>query len=246
MSDPRESLVPLLESSSHLVESKKGEYASAANNLQALLEERLQQYFSSEKIERNETYATLRDVQLATAKEALTSMEKIEQVLVLDHTSGTTEKPLLGTRDLAQLRTMVALIFKWGTEPLMAEINETWTVDTKGKGRRIVQVDEEDRDYATVASIVSRIMKILFPMGVQGSLSPTMISTTLTNKHLVDILRCSIPLGWLPQSLSTPATPTVDHLRPYTMRLLSMYVVGILWEARRIDVLCADCHLRCS
>ncbi|KAF6762641.1 hypothetical protein DFP72DRAFT_876446 [Ephemerocybe angulata] len=231
MPDLRDALIPLLESSSHLLESKKGEDASAASNLQSLLQERLQNYYSHEGIEPTVSISSLQGAQLATAKEALSALERIEKVLLLDDTTDATQKPLLGTRDLAQIRTLISLVFKWGTEPLLKSMNDTWKVDEKGKGRRIIEADVEDESYATVSNIVTRVMTILFPQGVKGNMSPTVISSTLTNRHLVDILRCSIPLGWLPPSLSTPAMPTIDHLRPFTMRLLSTLSPAMLISA---------------
>jgi hypothetical protein len=216
-------LSALLESSSHLLESKKDEYASAGGNLQTLLQERLHNYYSNRGIESRTRFDTLQDVQLATATEALSVLEGIESILTQEDPSDATQRPLLGTRDLARLRTLTGLVFKWGTEPLLKQVNDTWKVDLKGKGRRIVEVEIEDQGYATLSSLITRIMTILFPNGVQGNnMSPTFISTTLTKKHLVDILRPSILLGWLPASLSTTSAPTIDHLRPFTMRLLSM------------------------
>ncbi|TEB30240.1 hypothetical protein FA13DRAFT_579051 [Coprinellus micaceus] len=94
-----------------------------------------------------------------------------------------------------------------------------------------MEVDTKDEGYTAASDVITRVMSILFPNGVQGNLSPTAIATTLTNKHLVDIFRCSIPLGWLPPSLSTLAIPTVDHLRPFTMRLLSTLSPALLISA---------------
>jgi hypothetical protein len=224
MSNLRDSILPLLESSSTLLESRKGEDASAAGDLQTLLQERLANFYSHEGLKRNSNFASLQDAQLATAKEALSSLERVEQFLLLDVSSDSTQNPVLGTRDLAQLRILISLVFKWGTEPLLSQINDTWRVDLGGKGRRVMEVDTKDEGYTAASDMITRVMSILFPNGVQGNLSPTAIATTLTNKHLVDIFRCSIPLGWLPPSLSTLAIPTVDHLRPFTMRLLSTYV----------------------
>lgn len=222
MSDIRNSILPLLESSRRLLESNKGEDTNPPGDLQALLQERLANYYAHEGSQSNLHFESLQDAQLATASAALSSLEKIEHILVLENPSDTMQGPLLGTRDLAQLRTLISLVFKWGTGPRLARINDTWKVDLKGKGRRIMEVDQPDQGYSVLSDMITRVMSILFPNGVQGSLSPTIIATTLTNKHLADILRCSLPLGWLPPSLSTPAMPTVDHLRPFTMRLLSM------------------------
>ena len=56
----------LLESSSHLLESKKEEYANAGGNLQTLLQERLHNYYSSQGIESRTRFETLEDAQMAT------------------------------------------------------------------------------------------------------------------------------------------------------------------------------------
>lgn len=216
-------LKALLDSSSHLLESKQKqeENVNAGGDLQNLLQQRLDNYYSSQGIEQGTPFESLGDVQLATATESLSLLERIEAILLQLNLPGAPEKPFLGSRDLGRLRTLISLVFKWGTEPLLKRVNDTWQVDPKGKGSRIVEVEDRDQSYATLSSITTRIFAILLPNGVHGNISSTFIATTLTSRHLMDILRPSITLGWLPASLSTTSMPTIDHLRPLTMCLLS-------------------------
>jgi len=239
--DLHTSVARLLESATLLLESKRDENTGSSSNLKQLLQDRLRKFYQHEGRAVLETFCAISDVQLCTAQEALGMLERIERVLLQEDLSN--PKPLLGTRDCSNIRTLISLVFKWGTAPLLARVHETWKVDLKGK-RKIVEVLEEDVSYSTLSDITTRIMGILFPNGVQGVLSTTFISTTLTNRHLVDIFRASIPLGWLPPSLSTSATPTINHLRPFTMRMLALYVALMLVSSKlkHIDAITQGCR----
>jgi len=136
------------------------------------------------------------------------------------------EVPLIGTRDISQLRTLLSIIFKWGTEPLLAHIQVVWP--SRGdnhaqSGSKILDVDNASQSYVKLTSMTRRLLSLLFPRGVHGTMPQTLITTTLLNRHTTDFLRPGIVLGWVPKALSTESFSAVDDLRPFIMRLMSMY-----------------------
>jgi len=62
----------------------------------------------------------------------------------------------------------------------------------------------------------------LFPRGVHGTIPQTLITSTILNRHVTDILRPGIALGWVPKALSTESFLVADDLRPFIMRLMSI------------------------
>jgi hypothetical protein len=136
------------------------------------------------------------------------------------------EVPLIGTRDISQLRTLLSIVFKWGTEPLLAYIQVAWPAARNAhvpSGSKILDVDDASQSYAKLTTITRRLLSLLFPRGVHGTIPQTLITSTLLNRHVTDLLRPGIALGWVPKALSTGPLSVVDDFRPLVMRLMSMY-----------------------
>ncbi|TFK28768.1 hypothetical protein FA15DRAFT_633184 [Coprinopsis marcescibilis] len=220
------SLSDILRNATNLLhlDSSEGNPTSPPN-LKALLDERLRT--SKRQPERPES-STLASAQLATATEALTVVETVNAILLLEDTSAI---PLLGIRDWRTIRTLISLVFKWGIEPLVLSFSELWATNPKAKTGQIVEVDSKNEEYRTVTDLTTRFMLLLFPQGVKGDLSPTSIATEVAGKYTADILRPAMVLGWLPKSLATQSLPVVDHLRPFAMRLLSILTPALVINA---------------
>ncbi|KAJ7498954.1 hypothetical protein FB451DRAFT_1334528 [Mycena latifolia] len=62
---------------------------------------------------------TLQELELTTATEALNVLEKVQEIL-------DREDAAIGTRDLAELRTLAAIAFKWGVDPLLSRAMLAW------------------------------------------------------------------------------------------------------------------------
>ncbi|KAI0317004.1 hypothetical protein OF83DRAFT_1276666 [Amylostereum chailletii] len=138
---------------------------------------------------------------------------------------GPGEPPKIGTRDISQLRTLLSIVVKWGTEPLLARLQPHWPSKPTARappGPRIVDLADTTGDHDRLASLALRLFALLFPRGVHGSVPQTLLSTAILNRHLADLLRPALALGWLPKSLSSASSPAVDALRPFVMRVLSM------------------------
>ncbi|KAF5364260.1 hypothetical protein D9756_000652 [Leucocoprinus leucothites] len=194
------------------------------HGLESVLKSRLSHYYSSRNEEWvDENVTTLQDAELLTAREALAVVERIQKLLGIEDDDVV---PAIGTRDLSQIRTILSLVFKWGTEPILNRVKETWPtkspIPVAGSSSRIVDLSTVSRDYFLLSELTLRILGLLLPNGVHGKLPQSLITTTLLRQHLVDILRPSLALGWLPRSLSTENMPVVDSIRPLVMRLLSI------------------------
>jgi hypothetical protein len=212
-------LTAILQAATQLLPAERGgTNVPASTSLENLLVGRLQAYLREQGEGSGETrheWNSLSDVELATATEALSIVESADAILRSDADIS------LGTRDWRTLRTLISLIFKWGTEPLLASVCEIWIAGTNDmKARRIVEVDTKVKDYQLLSQFTTRIMTLLFPNGLKDTLSQTLIGTGIAERHILDLLRSSLTLGWLPKALSTSSLPVVDHLRPFTMRLL--------------------------
>jgi hypothetical protein len=232
-----EELSRCLAAGSLLIHSEK---SGPAPNLRAVLLSRLTQYRAQRGFPEHDYGGfSLERVQEETAEEALSVVETVQRILDQDegvrpapeippHSSEDApgEVPLIGTRDISQLRTLLSIVFKWGTEPLLAHIHVVWPSrgDSRAQsGSMILNIDDAPHMYAQLTSMTRRLLSLLFPHGVHGAIPQTLITTTLLNRHITDLLRPGISLGWVPKGLSTESFPAVDDLRPLLMRLMSMY-----------------------
>lgn len=196
------------------------------HNLKSVLESRLSQYYTSRNQEfTSSCLQSLRDAELLTACEALSVVEQIQKLLVIDNDAVV---PAISTRDLSQIRTLLSLIFKWGTGPVLKQVTEAWPTKssnsdgTAGPSSKIVDLSNLRGDYDLLSRLTLRILELIFPNGVYGKLTQSLITTTLLDRYLVDVLQPSFALGWLPKSQSTEDIPVVNEIRPLAMRLLSM------------------------
>ena len=228
-----EELSRYLSAGSLLIQSEKG---SPAPNLRAVLLTRLAQYRAQCGLpECDCDDFSLEQAQEETAQGALSVVENVQRILDQDegmrlapnvpsHSKEDEpgEVPLIGTRDISQLRTLLSIVFKWGTEPLLAKVQVVWPA-RGGITGQLFDVDDAPQLYAKLTTTIRRLLSLLFPRGVHGTIPQTLITSTLLNRHITDLLRPGIALGWIPKALSTETFAVVDDLRPFIMRLMTMY-----------------------
>lgn len=190
-------------------------------DLKFILESRLSRYYSSHSQKWiPESGTSIRDIQLLTAREALTVIERIQNILTIEDDAIV---PVIGTRDLNQIRTLLSLVFKWGIEPLLDQVKEAWPAkSTDDSPSRILDISNISNDYPLLVQLIRRILGLILPAGEHGKVPQSLITTTLLGRHLVDVLHPALTVGWLPKSLSSETMPVVDSVRPLIMRLLSM------------------------
>jgi hypothetical protein len=223
-----EQLSRWLSAGSLLIHSEKG---GSATNLREVLLARLVQYRAQRGLpERDDGDFSLEQAQEETVQEALSVVESVQEMLDQDTHSApdispddASREPAIGTRDISQLRTLLSIVFKWGTEPLLGHVQVVWPA--KGRTQtQLVDANDAPRSYERLTTMTRRLLSLLFPRGVHGTLPQTLITSSLLHRHVTDILRPSIALGWVPKALFPESFPVVDDFRPLVMRLMSMYV----------------------
>ncbi|KAH7916099.1 hypothetical protein BJ138DRAFT_1122026 [Hygrophoropsis aurantiaca] len=203
--------------------------ANQDHDLKALLSSRLTQFYTSLG-EKNESYDrdSLEEIQLKTAQAALRVVERVQQTLDYNEAtvnSGTSsnDAPAIGTRDLTVLRTLLSMVFRWSVEPILSRLSFAWPSNILPKGpSKIIDLTSTPDDYKTLSTITTHLMGILFPRGIKDPMPQTLITTTILNRHISELLRPCIALGWLPRSLSCDEMSTRDDLRPLVLHLLDI------------------------
>ena len=200
--------------------------AEPSPDLKTALFNRLCRYYELRGSKRDDLEnLSLSDLQLLTAEEALNTVSDVHKILSQDtHAEGHGQdvSGALGTRHLAQLRTLISVVFKWGVETLLSHCLQIWPTKP-GEVLGITPSEEVLKQYDSLVAMTNRLMGMIFSGG-SGPLSVTHITAAINDDHLIDLLRPCLALGWLPKSLSTESIVSCDSLRPATLRLLSMYV----------------------
>jgi hypothetical protein len=210
-----------------LVESSA---AAPSPDLKSVLVHRLSRYYDRRGSGSISDSKSLEETQFITAREALSVICRVQNVLGGADTdaTGTTDIPLIGTRDLGEIRTLLSVVFKWGVEPLLSKVVLAWPSRRAPSGPRIIDLTTSAEDYELLSSFVADLMILLFPRGLQGGISQTLITTTVLERHATDILRPCITLGWVPKSIASESRPPLDTARSFTMRLLSLYAFVLI------------------
>ncbi|KIY48145.1 ARM repeat-containing protein [Fistulina hepatica ATCC 64428] len=212
----------LIQTGSSLTEQSNT--AQGSRDLKSVLLERLSKYHQLRGRPLDPTdLNSLEEVEIYTAIECISVVSDIQDKLDV---SSEASEPLIGTRDVAQLRTLLSIGFKWGVEPLLNHVLVAWPAKAASAKAKIRTVNGPEilRSHQRLSSLLASILRLLFPEGVSGRVPQTLITTALLNRHAVDILRPCITLGWLPKSLAVQphSPPVVDTFRPLVMRLLAM------------------------
>ncbi|KII94758.1 hypothetical protein PLICRDRAFT_33568 [Plicaturopsis crispa FD-325 SS-3] len=222
----------ILKAGAHLTDSGRSDQVNAS--LKDVLTSRLAQYHRLLGHKDAVQPTELQDAQFQTACAALEVVETVQEALDVDEHSSEQGAPAdsrggvvpaIGTRDLATLRILLSIVFKWGVEPLLSRVISAWPskpARTAPPGAKIIDLTTAPDDYRQLSSIVVRVIGLLLPRGTQGTMPQTLITATMLNRHMADLFRPAIPLGWLPRPLSSEAMPTQDSIRPLILRLLSV------------------------
>lgn len=198
-------------------------------DIKEVLASRLARYYAAVgHTNKNYNGLALEDVQRDTAVAAMQIVEDAQDVYLvnckasLPSDEGTSEG--IGARDLKQLRTLISIVFKWGVVPKLSSVEKSFPHKRgahTSRSHAIVDLTNVPEDYKFVSSLIARLLRLVYPDGVHQSLSPTIITVALLERHLADLLRPCLSLGWLPKSLETEATPIMHGVRPPIMRLLT-------------------------
>lgn len=220
----------ILRAATHLV-NKSTTAHNTNETLKSVLCTRLSNYYTERGVcEDNYDKTDLSAVQFQTAKEALFVVRQVHDALVPTESNQPekvtvqAEIPALGTRDISHLRTLISIVFKWGTDALLGRVVLNLTTPPPKMPREsapIVDLTRGPEDYKELCDLTFQLLSVALPSGHRGPLSPNLVANILFTRHLSDILKPCIVLGWLPKNLSPAAFPVQDDIRPLTMRLLS-------------------------
>ncbi|KAI5118985.1 hypothetical protein M0805_001124 [Coniferiporia weirii] len=174
----------------------------------------------------------LESLKLDTAFASLYVLERVHAALQQDedeakarasHEKGEATPPLIGSRDMAQLRTHLAVVYNWGTVLLLLRILPTLPNKRSPRlppGAQIIDLTAAFEDYTLLSGMLNRLLYMLFPDGVQGRVAATFVAMLVLSRSFSDLLRPCICLAWLPNELRGDLPPAGD-LKSYTMRLLN-------------------------
>ncbi|KAI0353496.1 hypothetical protein OH77DRAFT_1591208 [Trametes cingulata] len=209
-------------------------------DLKDVLRRRISEYCSFLERPSTKEGAPLETLQAFTALEALHLLELLHAELkipgISSQSDGTTtagefgeegadhDSPLVGTRDLALIRTLVSILFKWGVEPLLQRI--VAAVPSTSASQRLSRASIIDltglpHEFSTLSSTSERLLGLVLPGGPASPISHSAVTAHLLNRQLSDLLTPCIVIGWLPKTLASESMPTVDRVRPLVMHLLS-------------------------
>ncbi|KZT12600.1 uncharacterized protein LAESUDRAFT_638789 [Laetiporus sulphureus 93-53] len=224
-------IAQLLRAGASLIGSSPSE---ATSDIREVLQRRLTRYYSTIGKDDYNTDGPLEDLQLKTASEALNVAERVHIAWKRDALSAVSEAQqqpnvpgaAIGTRDLAQIHTLLSIVFKWSLEPMLAHVVNAIPAKSVSHahvhgGAKIIDLTGVPSDYAQLSAFTSRLLRLVLPDSQRSQALHTVISSTLLNRHLTDLLRPCMVLGWLPRNLATESVRPVDEIRPLVMQLLS-------------------------
>ena len=215
--------------------------------LKGVLLRRLTDYYAYLGNEALPPGSSLESAQLCTAVEALSILEQLHELLRNPDTSAPKPLPevsvkdektpqednptLIGSRDMALIRTLMSIVFKWAVESLLQHIIAaipSTSASHAARGASIIDLTGLPHDYSVLYSLSSRLLTLPLSEGMAAPLSKSVVTATLLNQHLSDLLLPCIVIGWLPKSLASDSMPTGDAFRPQVMYLLSRYVFAFV------------------
>jgi hypothetical protein len=208
--------VALLETSSKTTTSQKIE-STLKNRLVAYYNQRNDQ----DALQSLEKITSREEIELLTGREALSVVQRLQKIMDVQFDESNQGSPLISTKDLAKLGTLLSLAFKWGIERLYTQVVQSGSFREKPSSRT-VDTSVIDYDYHLLSYLISSLFSLVFPEGAQGRISQTLITTTILAKHATDLVFPSIALGWLPANVSTSSMPVLHAFRPLVTRLLGL------------------------
>jgi hypothetical protein len=199
---------------------------SAAQDIAAVLVSRLHRYQGAAGQEEKDYHASsLETMQIETAQEALSVLDLTQQTMTRE-TAAHNAQTNLGVRDMGVLRTLLSIVFKWGVEPPYTRLADSWPGrPIEGQSSRIMDLTNCPQDFALLRDMLLRLLALVYPAGVTGSMDSSGVIMTLMSPHLNELLKPCLALGWLPKSISSSSMPVVDEIRPMVMRLITRQVM---------------------
>ncbi|KAH8105986.1 hypothetical protein BXZ70DRAFT_886180 [Cristinia sonorae] len=209
------------------------------SDIRSVLVSRLVQYDKYSRREPGTYTGTLEDIQLETAKQSLAVISRVQSLLNVDSSKGKStvssssaaappDGNVIGTRDLAQIRTLLSIFFKWAMHPLLDKVIAaipTTSPGSRGLNAPIIDLTTVPHDFELLCSLLDQFVRVVLPDGIQSTFAPTHITVAILDRHLASLVRPCIVLGWLPKALASDSIRPVDNLRPLLIHFISMLPV---------------------
>ena len=205
----------------------------AQSDLRAVLVTRLNRYYIRLGSEPPsfDSYS-LEAIKSRTAQEALAVVARVQQILQQDASPSQTgqpdSSPSIGTRDLAEIRTLLSIAFNWGVKQLLDKVIIAFHTTNLVQERSFIDLTTASEDYGLLKSLVLDILSLLFPQGITDKAAQTLVTTVVLDRHAADLLKSCLMLGWLPRTLPFEGMQTLGVARPFTSRILNLYASPLL------------------
>ncbi|GJJ07060.1 hypothetical protein Clacol_001259 [Clathrus columnatus] len=171
----------------------------------------------------------LKKLQYVTATRSLRIMQILQDILDQEGM----ETPLLGTRDIAYVKTVLSIIFNWGVEPLLADLERN-CLGSQGPGvdQPLTIIDLTDGP-TELPTILVDIMHLIFEKNSK-KIRQSWITSSLLSNHAVDLLTPLLILGW-------PSNPVLGSLgqkqqfKEFSIRFISLSKHHVHYRLRTPD-----------
>ncbi|KAI0663236.1 hypothetical protein C8Q70DRAFT_501309 [Cubamyces menziesii] len=207
------------------------------SDLNGILRQRLTDYANILGKDALKDDVDLETLQHHTALEALFLLELIHNRLQAPECPGSAtgtvtstrsaseiNQPLVGTRDIGLIRTLLSILFKWAVEPLLQRIVAAIPSTSTSKAiarASIIDLTGLPHDFSAISSVASRLLALVLPRGPGAPIAQSAVTAELVNRQLSDLVVPCIVVGWLPKSLASDEIRTADQVRPLVMHLIS-------------------------
>ena len=165
----------------------------------------------------------LESLKIGTVLASLFVLRCVDTALREQENSGKADEPLIGTRDLAQLRIHMSLVFRWGVDELLNRILPTLPKrPSKARippGAQVIDLTAAHEDYELLAQMLVTLLRMCRHPSQQEKAPTTLVANVLLMQQFASFLRCCVCLGWLPKDLRGDMT-AVDEIMEGTVWLL--------------------------
>ncbi|KIJ57123.1 hypothetical protein M422DRAFT_238692 [Sphaerobolus stellatus SS14] len=176
--------------------------------------------------------ADLKTIQFVTAEESLGLVEAIQDVLDPESSESaevpsepSSNPPLLGTRDLSYVRTLLSVVFKWALDPLVSELELTrpGIQTTRVTGQpRIIDLTERSIDYTKLPSVLLRVLRLVFGSEQPPRIRQSWITSSLLSRHAVDVLMPCLIVGWPQKPLLEDWAESAKEIKALSIRFINI------------------------
>lgn len=168
--------------------------------------------------------ADLKKIQYITAMELLRIILKLQDILDQEETQSA-GPPLLGTRDIACVKTALSIVMKWGLEPLMTELDIYTSEGLKPSIDRpsaIIDLTDKPIDLERLPAVLVDFMHLMFKEDMK-KIRQSWITSSLLSNYAVDLLTPLLILGWQPKPV-LGSLEQKQQLKAFSIRFLGLYV----------------------